>query len=219
MTRVVRLPAAECDALAEALGTTDLDVLVRAVIESVLTTYHCAVGRAVPAARMRRSRLQHQTMIKAARTLLARIEHTSVEDAMDAHKRGTETSALQDALAERVAQWERAWTTPRRASRPVDWHRRILIYRLLGALDDLGVKRSYYRDGPRILALQRVLRIADRIDGKKRPQQGSLRIIKAVYRDYRESKTWSLDSPRHGLYEHHVDWPAFCLRAKCPYLS
>ena len=98
-------------------------------------------------------------MIRTARHLLELIEH-SAEDIMDARQRGRETSALQDALAARIAEWDRTWNWQRPKKRPKDWDRRRLLFRLMIAFDDAGMPRSYHRDGPRVRLLREALRIA-----------------------------------------------------------
>ena len=194
--RSVRLPPKAQEKLAEALGTDSLSILVRVALEVTLTQDVRERRPAAPST-LAKTQRQHKRMVDAAERLLAAMEH-STEDMMEALDLGTETSPLQDAIEARVAQWERV--ARRKPVKSKDWRRRRFLYRLIGALDDAGVKRSYHREGPRVLFLRSALRIADKLDNRK-ATSGSLRLIQDVYRDYRQRGTWPERSPKRWLYE------------------
>lgn len=211
--RVVKLPTRVREEIALALQQDDV-ALECAIFERILTDY-ANVSHVSPA-QLAKARKRHQVAIRTARRLMAFLEQSSVEDVLDAHARGQDTSELQDALARRVKQWESTWGWKRRKSRPIDWPRRILLFRVMLALDDLGVPRTYSKDGVRVSVLQVVLRVADALNKRPTPLSGEfLRLIETVYKHRRTIAEWKRGgrqgvSPLHVAYEHSVYWPNDC---------
>jgi hypothetical protein len=217
----VRLSAAECRALDEALDPQDLDLALRLEIERHLSDYRTA-PRPDPA-KAARGRQHQREIVLTARRLLDLMD-ASVEDLMERQARGTlaerlaagtNASALQEALAARLRQWDRPWIwTGGRAARPQDWRRRMLLFRVMMALDAADVPASCHRDAPRVRVLRQVLRCADTLD--RRPlQRGSLRLIQSVYRHYRQRATWNPDTIQHRWYLHNPDWPEDACTCRC----
>jgi hypothetical protein len=225
----VRLSAAACQLLEEALDPQqDLDVALRVEIERHLTDYRAAPR--YDAAAAAKGRQHSRELVRTARRLLDLMEF-SVEDLMERQARGTlaerlaagtNASALQEALAARIRQWDRPWIwTGGRAARPQDWRRRILLFRVMMALDAADVPPSCHRDSPRVRVLREVLRCADALD--RRPlSRGSLRLIQSVCRSYRQRATWNPDTIQHRWYLHNPDWPddsCVCMCTKVPFVA
>ena len=215
-SRPVRLSVAARRALDEALDPQDLDRALRIEIERHLTDYREAPR--YDAAAADKGRQHARELVLTARRLLNLMD-ASVEDLMERQARGTlaerlaagtNASALQEAVAARIRQWDRPYIWKRgRAARPKDWRRRILLFRVMMALDAAGVPASCHRDAARVRVLREVLRCADALD--RRPlQRGSLRLIQSVYRHYRQRVTWDPDTIQHSWYLHHPDWPDAC---------
>ena len=166
MSRWVRLTAAQRMELDEELHPFRLTPEIRLLLEAHLTTYR---DRDHP-----RTAAHLRALTDAGRRLLELVARAP---------RVTDEAMLAAVLKGQIEQWEAA--IPGRTGRPTAQARRELLERAAGVLDDAGFtwKRiSQYREGPRVLALQVVLRIADHLDG--RPQtRGSLRLIRDVLRD------------------------------------
>jgi hypothetical protein len=220
-SKPVRLSAAAIQRLDEALDPQDLDLALRVEIEHHLTGYRAAPRHDAAAAE--KGRQHSRELVRTARRLLNLME-VSVEDLMERQARGTlaerlaagtNASALQEALAARIRQWDRPWIwTGGRAARPQDWPRRMLLFRAMMALDAAGVPASCHGDGPRVRVLREVLRCADALD--RRPlMRGSLRLIQSVYRLYRQRATWNPDTIQHRWYLHHPDWPDDACACRC----
>jgi hypothetical protein len=208
-SKPVRLSVAACKALDEALDPQDLDLALRVEIERHLTDYRAAPR--YDAAAAERGRQQARDRVLTARRLSDLIEGGSVEDLMERQAQGTKASVLQEVLTARLRQWDRPYIwRGGRAARPEDWRRRILLFRVMGALDNAGVPASCHRDAARVRVLRQVLRCADVIDDHQTLTQGSLRLIQSVYRHYRQRATWNRDTIRHLQYEHSPGWPDAC---------
>jgi hypothetical protein len=203
-TRRVRLSTAACRALDEALDPQDLDLALRLEIERHLTDY-CAAPR-YDAAGAEKGGQHARELVLTARRLLHLME-VSVEDLMERQATGANASALQEALAARIRQWDRPYIwRGGPAGRPRDWRRRMLLFRVMMALDAADVPMSCHRDAPRVRVLREVLRCADVLD--RRPlERGSLRVIQSVYRIYRQRATWDPNTIQHRWYLHNVQWP------------
>jgi hypothetical protein len=213
MKPVVLNPAA-LDLLRAELGQHGQSLpLIRGAIEAVLTQYRAVRQADVSPQAMARCRRQAAARVKVARQLLMLIDGGSLEDWREARARGGDTSPLQDALHARIEQWT---LRARRASRPKDWARRILLFRVMGILDDTDVPRTYHREGARMRVLRLVLQFADSLDGR-RSSQGSLRLIEDVYADRKmvgTLKDAAVAGGRafelHCWYMHTPTWPSGC---------
>ena len=79
------------------------------------------------------------------------------------------------------------YKTSRRGS-AVQFQPADLLRLALEAFDAAGIPDNYDSAGPRVLALRRLLKVADKIDSRP-VKKGNLRLIQDVYRDYRKRHT------------------------------
>jgi predicted component of type VI protein secretion system len=149
---------------------------------------------------------EDRELIATARRLQRLIASHSLPDHREAQARGTQVSSFEERLQARIAEWESRQSTPQPASRPQDWDRRILLFRIMGAFDDEGVALSGHRDGVCIRTLREVLIIADSIDGRQ-PTKGSRRLAQEVWRHYRDRHNWGPRSLLRFRYERDAWWP------------
>jgi hypothetical protein len=167
-------------------------------IERHLTDYRDVVRQRAAYNRERAQSLDTD-LIDTARRLQKLVASWSLLDHFEAEARGMNTSEFEDELARRIREWESRRSKPRHASRPVDWDRRILVWRVMVALDAAHVKQSGHKDAALFRVLRYVLTLADRLD-QRRPTDG-IRTVQEVFGDYRD---------RHRLrYERDPYWPKY----------